>query len=59
MTTLLLVLLGIAAGIALGFSGCMISVEKYYPTAWKILTLESKAHKQKRAEAARDKEARP
>lgn len=57
MTTLLLVLLGIAAGIALGFSGCMISIEKYYPTAWKILTLENKAHKQKRADAARDKEA--
>ena len=56
MTTLLLVLLGIAVGIALGFSGCMLSIEKYYPTAWKILTLESKANKQKRAEAAQQKE---
>ncbi len=55
MTLLLVIflLLGFMAGIIC----TTLAIEKHYPTAWKILSLEIKANKQKRADAAHDKEA--
>lgn len=58
MTTLL-VLLAMGAGFGVGICCVMLGIEKRYPTAWKILVLEIKANKQKRADAAREKEAQP
>lgn len=57
MTLLLVIflLIGFMAGIVCTTLG----IEKHYPTAWKILSMEIKANKQKRADAARDKEAQP
>lgn len=55
--TLLLVILALLGGFAFGICCTTLAIEKYYPTAWKILLLEIKANKQKRADAACDKEA--
>jgi len=55
--TLLLVFLALLVGFVFGICCTALGIEKYYPTAWKILSLEIKANKQKRADAARDKEA--
>jgi len=57
--TLLLVILALLGGFAFGICCTTLAIEKYYPTAWKILLLEIKANKQKRADAACDKEAQP
>ncbi len=57
MLTLLLVILALLGGLALGICCTACAIEEYYPTAWKILLLEIKANKQKRADAARNKEA--
>jgi len=55
--TLLLVILALMCSFVFGVICTACSIEKHYPTAWKILSLEIKANKQKRADAARDKEA--
>lgn len=57
--TLLLVILALLGGFVFGIYCTVLGVEKHYKTAWKILLLEIKANKQKRADAAREKEARP
>lgn len=56
MTLLLLVIIAMMCSFVLGVICTACSIEKHYPTAWKILSLEIKAKKQKRADAARDKE---
>lgn len=53
--TLLLVILALLGGFVFGICCTALAIEKYYPTAWKILLLEIKANKRKRAEAARQK----
>lgn len=57
MLTLLLVILALLAGFVLGFWCVICTIEKHYPTAWRILGLEMANNKKKRADAARDKEA--
>ena len=57
MLTLLLVILALLGGFALGFWCALCAVKKEYPMAWKLLILEMQAKQQKRADAARDKEA--
>lgn len=55
--TLLLCILTMVCGFLLGVCCAVRAVEKYYPTTWKLLLLEIKTNKQKRAGAAHDKEA--
>lgn len=55
--TLLLVILALLGGFALGFWCALCAVKKEYQMAWKLLILEMQAKQQKRADAARDKEA--
>lgn len=55
--TVLLVILALLVGFHLGIWCAVCTVEKRYKVAWKHLVLEIKLNKQKRADAARDKEA--
>ena len=59
MTLLLLVIIAMMCSFVLGVICTACSIEKRYPKAWEILSLEIKANKKKRADAAREKEARP
>ena len=55
--TLLLVILALLVGFLL-VGWCVIcTIEKRCPTTWRILGLELENNKQKRADAAREKEA--
>ncbi len=44
-------------GLVFGIWCTVRIMETRFPMTWKILVLEAKAHKQKRADAARNKEA--
>lgn len=57
--TLLLVILAMLCSFLLGCWCIVCAIEKHCPTTWRILGLELENNKQKRADAARDKEARP
>lgn len=46
-----------AGGLVSGIWCTVLVMETRFPMTWKILVLEAKAHKQKRADAARNKEA--
>lgn len=50
---------GFVAGALLAIHETLRTIERYYPMAWKVLLLERANDKKKRADAARDKEARP
>ena len=54
---ILLVILSLLGGFALGFWCALCSVKMCYPMAWKLLIMEMQANQQRRADAARDKEA--
>ena len=51
--TLLLVILALLGGFVFGMFCAFCCIKVNYPTAWRILLLEIKARKQKRADAAR------
>lgn len=55
--TLLLAILALLGGFALGFWCALCAVKIEYPMAWNLLVLEMRAKQQRRADAARDKEA--
>lgn len=55
--TLLLGILPMLCGFLLGCWCIVCAIEKYCPTTWRILGLELENNKQKRADAAREKEA--
>lgn len=55
--TLLLVIIALLVGFAFGIWSTVCTIEKHYKTAWYHLILEIKDNKQKRADAAREKEA--
>jgi len=56
---ILLVILALLGGFAFGIWSTVCTIEKHYHGAWVALVLEVKLNKQKRADAARDKEAQP
>lgn len=56
---ILLVILALLGGFVFGMFCAFCCIKVNYPTAWKILLLEVKTNKRKRADAAREKEARP
>lgn len=53
----LLLILALWVGFCLGIQSTIRTIESRYPTTWDILGLEMKVNKQKRADAAHDKEA--
>lgn len=55
--TLLLVILSMLGGFALGFWCTVCTIKKHYKAAWVALKWEINANRQKRADAAREKEA--
>ena len=55
--TVLLVILALLGGFALGFWCALCAVKIEYPMAWKLLILEMQTKQQRRADAAREKEA--
>lgn len=57
--TLLLVILALLGGFVFGIYCAALGIKKHYKAAWLGLMWEIKANKLKRADAAREKEARP
>ena len=57
--TLLLVILALLVGFFLGVWCIICAIEEHHKAAWVALKWEIAANKRKRADAARDKEARP
>ncbi len=53
----LLIFLALCCGWLLGVCCTIYTIKNRYPTTWVLLGLEMKNNKQKRADAARDKEA--
>ncbi len=48
---------GFVAGALLGVHETLRTIKRYYPMTWTVFLLERAHDKQKRADAARDKEA--
>ena len=46
-----------AGGFVLGLQCAVYTIEARFPVTWKVLCIEAQANKQKRADAARNKEA--